>query len=358
MLAKQGCAAMRAPECRGRAADLHGSDVINLDQIVPAAAQEPVRVGRRPRQAIHGVLVRMQVREASRRRTAAGSRVPQFDELVLAAREEEPLGRVPLARFHVPSVALQAGHLGLRLQVPDGAGLVVAAGGEVAVARREGQVADRLFVCFESLQIVQCRLPVFHHAALVAGEQQLSRVRPLHGADGLVVRLRHDALEVELQAVPVIVTATTTRSTVSAQSETKPSCTSEEQHSLACLRQWRAALSSPAPVRQTDHMVNSPVCDPVISLRPSGVQHIDVMGARILLTASDTYLVQIPSAGLWLAASSTASSSRMLSAVDCRDGRSRQSRLKKRRESWRIRDALKSAGRTAAAATIGCKVER
>ena len=99
-------------------------------------------------------------------------------------------------------------------------------------------------------------------------------------------------------------------------------------------------------------MVNSPVCDPVINLRPSGVQHIDVMGARILLTASDTYFVQMPSAGLWLAASSTASSSRMLSAVDCSDGRSRQSRLKKRRESCRIRDALKSGGW--AAATIGC----
>lgn len=181
---------------------------LTLARVVARSRDEPIRIDRRPRQPIDGVLVRVHVRQAVRipavvHSARAGSRVPHLDQLVLAPREDDALGRVPPRGLDVPPVALQADDLVRGLEVPDRRRLVVAARHEVDVIGCERDVAHRLLVRAERLDVVHRRLPVLDDAALVRRQHQQVVVRPRHDSHRVLVRVGDDALEVELESVPL-----------------------------------------------------------------------------------------------------------------------------------------------------------
>ena len=87
------------------------------------------------------------------------------------------------------------------LKRPDAERRIVACGRETVVVRAEAETADGLAMALPRSQVVHVGLKVLDDAALVCGRQICARVRELHRANRIVVRLQ-DGLEVERQAIP------------------------------------------------------------------------------------------------------------------------------------------------------------
>ena len=87
------------------------------------------------------------------------------------------------------------------LKRPDAERRIVACGCETVVVRAEAETADGLAMALPRSQVVHVGLKVLDDAALVCGRQICARVRELHRANRIVVRLQ-DGLEVERQPVP------------------------------------------------------------------------------------------------------------------------------------------------------------
>lgn len=125
-----------------------------------------------------GVLVAVEGGQAARR-----ARVPQPHAVVLAPGHDEGLGRVPVARFHVPAVVLEDGFDGGRGEVPDLAGVVVGCGHELGVAGGERDVADGSVVALELMRVVERGLEVVDGPFVVGGDQPVFAVGPFRRAE-------------------------------------------------------------------------------------------------------------------------------------------------------------------------------
>mmetsp|Transcript_3954 Transcript_3954/g.11492 ORF Transcript_3954/g.11492 Transcript_3954/m.11492 type:complete len:461 (-) Transcript_3954:215-1597(-) len=175
---------------------LHHPDVEDLQDLVPAPAENPVPVPV-PLTAHHGALVPVQVGQ-----TLARLRIPQFDHAILAAGRNEGLPGVPTHALYVSSVAREL-VLDLTLgKVPDLHGGVIGRRGKLGVRRREGQVPNGLAVGVRDLPgLVQRRRPVLDPAPVVPRNKPVLAVTVLHAPNSILVRL-DDRLEVEAHAVP------------------------------------------------------------------------------------------------------------------------------------------------------------
>mmetsp|Transcript_11496 Transcript_11496/g.37685 ORF Transcript_11496/g.37685 Transcript_11496/m.37685 type:complete len:325 (+) Transcript_11496:122-1096(+) len=118
---------------------LEHADVVELERVVARRRQKPVRVDGVPEHLHDRVLVAVQGRDAG-----PLPRVPHLHLVVLGARRDELVGRVPGARLHVPAVAREDPLLLEELPVPDAHRAVVRAGAELGVGRREVQAAHGL----------------------------------------------------------------------------------------------------------------------------------------------------------------------------------------------------------------------
>ena len=140
-------------------------------------------------------------RDVQRREPGSGARIPELDEIVLAAGNEQAHGRVPLDALDVPPVSGEDALFSALGEGPDPHGRVVAGRGETRVVRREAEPANGLAVCGPRGQVVHVGLEVLDDAGLVRRRDVGAGVVEGERADGGVVRLEN-GLKVEREAVP------------------------------------------------------------------------------------------------------------------------------------------------------------
>jgi hypothetical protein len=124
------------------------------------------------------------------------ARVPELDEIVLAARHQESHRGVPLDAFDVPPMAGQDPFLPTFRKRPDAHGRVVAGRGETLVVWRETESTYGLSVCGPRGEIIHVGLEILNDAGLIGGRDVGAGVVEGQRAYGGVVRLE-DGFEVE-----------------------------------------------------------------------------------------------------------------------------------------------------------------
>jgi hypothetical protein len=129
------------------------------------------------------------------------ARVPELDEIVLAARHQESHRRVPLDAFDVPSMASQDPFLPTFCKRPDAYGRVVAGRCEAFIVGRETESTYGLSVCGPRGEIIHVGLEILDDAGLIGGRDVGAGVVEGQRAYGGVVRLE-DGFKVEREPVP------------------------------------------------------------------------------------------------------------------------------------------------------------
>ena len=162
----------------------HDADVEDASGLVPGTCRQQLPARRLEHGPGDGVLV-----TAQRRQTAARPGIPELDEVVLRARDEYALGRVPVDRLDVPVVTRQRGLLGAAGEVKDLDGRVVRGRHELGVGRAKRKIPDGIGMGLQHFDVVEVRLPVLDRPFLVGRQEPIVAVGVNGGPDRGVVCL-------------------------------------------------------------------------------------------------------------------------------------------------------------------------
>ena len=162
---------------------LHHPDIEDSDTLVSRSACHHIAIGR-PAHCLNRVLVVVQCAEIR-----TGSGIPKFDQVVLAARHKQTLGRMPLHTSHIVPMPGQALFHFSPLEVPYLDATIVTSGTKALVVWCERDIPYRFTVTVEQGDVVHIWLEILDNASIVAGYKPGARVGPFCSSYGVVVRL-------------------------------------------------------------------------------------------------------------------------------------------------------------------------
>lgn len=143
-----------------------------------------------------GVLVAVEGGNAVR-----SSRIPEFDQIILGARDYETHAGVPVRTLDVPVVPGKRPFFFSVIKIPNFHRRVVGSGQKFGVVGRKRNVSDCVAVAVDDVDVIEVGLPVFDRSGLISTQKPVVVVRILERQNRQIVCL-HDSFKVECHSVP------------------------------------------------------------------------------------------------------------------------------------------------------------